>query len=107
MKDYISSRTYQCVQYNKRGDHPNDYAWAVAIPIVDEDPNNPFPVSGRLDHSLVKPEDWRYSVFETQDKDVKGKIFDLKLGWWIIELNGKVISVKSPEEFERNFKEKL
>lgn len=100
-----SSRIYTATQYNKRGDHPNEYVWSQATPILDELPGeeNKWPVTGRLGTlDECKPENLRYSVFE-EINNTSGKYWDLELGWWILERDGKVVSAISPERFLTDF----
>lgn len=94
---------YEAKQYLKRGDHPNEYVWSVSTPILDEDPSKPWPDSGRLGTiDECKPEDLRYAVFATVDKKDR-EFFELGLGWWVLERDGRVVAVRSPEVFDRDF----
>lgn len=94
---------YEVTQYLKRGDHPNEYVWSSASPILDEIPGKRWPASGRIGTlDECNPDDLRYSVFATAEKK-DNEYFKLGIGWWILERNGRVVATRPPDVFARDF----
>jgi hypothetical protein len=106
-----SNKVYTVTQYNKKGDHPNEYIWSISTPIIGEDPDRKWPRSGRLGtHEECRPEDLRYGIIDLSKEGgmkcvgERGRDYlEIELGWWIFECNGEIVGACSDKLFHRDF----
>jgi hypothetical protein len=103
-----SKKVYKATQYNKRGDHPNEYIWSESTPIIGEKEGaeNRWPNTGRLGTlDECEPTALRYVVHVTMADARKAnrKSFPLNLSDWILERDGKVVGVMPDALFKRDF----
>ena len=94
-----SNITYTATQYNKPGDHPDEYIWSVAVPIICE---NPFTLGTLAD---CKPENLRYAIMQIEDK-YGPRGLEVKFGWWVLHNEkGEPVKTMSNEDFLKNYVE--
>lgn len=100
-----SKRIYSAIQYNKRGDHPAEYVWSDTMPILDEEEGveNKWPMTGRIGTlDECDPKNLQYAIMLNNPNN---DYLTLELGEWIIEENGEVVGILSPERFKQDFEE--
>ena len=95
-----SKHSYTATQYNKIGDHPKVHVHSTSVPILDEKPGkeNKWPVTGRL----ATLEECNPLYIRHQVK-IMFNYYDVQIKDWIIELDGNIVAIVSPEKFAAKY----
>jgi len=104
-----SKFSYTATQYNKWGDHPNEYRNCNGIPIVPVEEGK-APTWGKNERLLTidecaatVPENMEYSIFATKGGRYEDGCWRIVFGNWILERGGKVVGVLNSDEFNARF----